>query len=130
MSRKLSWSVLLFGITCHEEVHVLSKYGFESMPCNIRKSVYPFYLPSADGSYRYPRYEFYARHFNQTVKALGIAPHHSHDCRKTFVTHAKEAGVDEYAIKRLVGHRIQDLTERVYTDRSIEWLRTELEKIS
>lgn len=90
---------------------------------------YPFYLPSADGSYRYPRYEFYARHFNQTVKALGIAPHHSHDCRKTFVTHAKEAGVDEYAIKRLVGHRIQDLTERVYTDRSIEWLRTELEKI-
>ena len=92
-------------------------------------SAYPFYLPSADGSYRYPRYEFYARHFNQTVKALGIAPHHSHDCRKTFVTHAKEAGVDEYAIKRLVGHRIQDLTERVYTDRSIEWLRTELEKI-
>ena len=91
--------------------------------------IYPFYLPSADGSYRYPRYEFYARHFNQTVKALGIAPHHSHDCRKTFVTHAKEAGVDEYAIKRLVGHRIQDLTERVYTDRSIEWLRTELEKI-
>lgn len=90
---------------------------------------YPFYLPSADGSYRYPRYEFYARHFNQTVEALGIAPHHSHDCRKTFVTHAKEAGVDEYAIKRLVGHRIPDLTERVYTDRSIEWLRTELEKI-
>ena len=29
----------------------------------------------------------------------------------------------------MAGHQIQDITERVYTDRTIEWLRTELEKI-
>lgn len=90
---------------------------------------YPFYIPASDGSYRVPYYELYARQFAQTVEALGIAPHKSHDCRKTFVTRAKAVNMDEYAIKRLVGHHIQDLTERVYTDRSIEWLRTELEKI-
>ena len=55
--------------------------------------------------------------------------HHTHDCRKTFVTMAKRANVDEYAIKRIIGHQIADLTERVYTDRSIDWLRSEIEKI-
>ena len=42
---------------------------------------------------------------------------------------AKRANVDEYAIKRIIGHQIVDLTERVYTDRSIDWLRSEIEKI-
>lgn len=39
------------------------------------------------------------------------------------------SNLDEYAIKRLVGHSIEDLTERVYTERDFEWFRTELEKI-
>lgn len=37
--------------------------------------------------------------------------------------------MDEYAIKYIVGHAVNDLTEEVYTDRSIEWLSTEIEKI-
>lgn len=37
--------------------------------------------------------------------------------------------VDEYAIKYIAGHKIKDLTERVYTDRDLEWLAEELEKI-
>lgn len=55
--------------------------------------------------------------------------HRPHDARKQFVTMAKAAGVDDYAIKRIVGHVIKDITESLYTDRSIEWLRTEIEKI-
>jgi hypothetical protein len=47
----------------------------------------------------------------------------------TFVTLAKKHGIDEYAIKYMVGHAIQDLTERVYTKREIEWLQEEIEKI-
>ena len=90
---------------------------------------YPFYIPAADGSYRKPYYALYSRQFSITVKSLGIAPHNTHDCRKTFVTRAKAVGMDEYAIKRLIGHHIKDLTERVYTERSVEWLRTELNKI-
>ena len=55
--------------------------------------------------------------------------HRPHDGRKHFVTKCKEANVNEYAIKYMVGHRISDITEKVYTDRKIEWLQQEIEKI-
>ena len=42
---------------------------------------------------------------------------------------AKKAGVDEYVVKRLAGHKITDVTEAVYTIRDIEWLRDEIEKM-
>lgn len=75
-------------------------------------------------------YSGYNKYFKVAIEKYGLDPSHTpHDCRKQFVTMAKEAGVDEYALKRLVGHAIEDLTEETYTDRSIEWLRTELEKI-
>ena len=37
--------------------------------------------------------------------------------------------MDEYALKRIVGHAIKDITENTYTDRPISWLREEIEKI-
>ena len=52
-----------------------------------------------------------------------------HDGRKHFVTMAKKYGVDEYAIKYMVGHKISDITEKVYTQREFEWLKDEIEKI-
>lgn len=55
--------------------------------------------------------------------------HKPHDGRKTFITLAKKYNVDEYAIKYIVGHKISDLTERVYTDREFEWLKAEIAKI-
>lgn len=55
--------------------------------------------------------------------------HKPHDGRKQFITMAKDAGVNEWAIKRVVGHSIRDLTEGVYTDRTPEWLKEEIEKI-
>lgn len=42
---------------------------------------------------------------------------------------AKKYDVDEYAIKYIVGHAINDITEKVYTEREISWLASELEKI-
>ena len=42
---------------------------------------------------------------------------------------AKKAGVDEYAIKYMVGHKISDITEKVYTQREFDWLKEEIEKI-
>lgn len=55
--------------------------------------------------------------------------HKPHDTRVTFVTNAKKYNVDEYAIKRIVGHHIDDLTERVYADRDVSWLHEEISKI-
>jgi len=80
------------------------------------------FLFNLDG--RPVKYDFYSEHFKE------IMPNHRlHDGRKQFVTMAKMAGMDEYALKRIVGHTIDDLTERVYTDRSAEWLKAEIEKI-
>lgn len=55
--------------------------------------------------------------------------HKPHDPRKTFITMAKKAGVNEFAIKRIVGHTIEDITENIYTERDIEWLIEEASKI-
>lgn len=37
--------------------------------------------------------------------------------------------MDEYALKRIVGHSISDITERVYSKRGVERLKREIEKI-
>ena len=75
-------------------------------------------------------YNRYLRAFSDIKNGLELHPDHKpHDMRKQFVTMAKEAGVDEYAIKYIVGHAITDLTERVYTQRDIKWLCEEIEKI-
>lgn len=58
-----------------------------------------------------------------------LPDHLPHDPRKTFVTMCKNVKMDEYAIKRIVGHKIKDLTEDVYTEREISWLKEEMEKL-
>ena len=55
--------------------------------------------------------------------------HRPHDGRTHFVTAAKKYGIDEYAIKYIVGHKIADITEKVYTKREMEWLKEEIEKL-
>lgn len=74
-------------------------------------------------------YRIYAREFKAICRRLGIEGHLPHDPRKQFITMAKRAGVDEYVIKRLVGHAIYDITESTYTDRDLDWMAGELEKI-
>jgi integrase len=76
------------------------------------------------------RYELFRLHFYKVVKELKLNPAHKpHDGRKTFITLCKKADVDEYAIKYMVGHAIKDITEKVYTDRDVEFLRRELSKV-
>ncbi len=75
-------------------------------------------------------YDYFSDFFIESLPALGINPsHRGHDGRVTFVTMAKNADMDEYALKRIVGHKIDDLTERVYTKRTVEWLLREINKI-
>lgn len=76
------------------------------------------------------RMRYFDVHFANIMKRFGLSEdHRSHDLRKTFVTLAKKYKVDEYAIKYIVGHAIKDITEKVYTDRSDEWLINEISKI-
>ena len=90
----------------------------------IRNIIRDFY--DQGGEYLFPiqSYKVYNKRFSQIMP--GRLPH---DPRKTFITYAKKYKMDEYAIKRIVGHQIKDVTEAVYTERSVEWLHEELKKI-
>jgi integrase len=75
-------------------------------------------------------YNRYQNGFNRIRDELKLNPEHRpHDGRTHFVTFAKKYGVDEYAVKYIVGHKISDITEKVYTKREFEWLKEEIEKI-
>lgn len=66
-------------------------------------------------------YDKYSARFKKIVERLGLNPEHrAHDGRKQFITIAKKYKVDEYAIK---------YTEKVYTERDVDWLKEEIEKI-
>lgn len=93
----------------------------------------PYLFNCTDGRSGKPvpmTYQRYQCGFAMVRDELKLNPEHRpHDGRKHFVTAAKKAGVDEYAIKYMVGHKISDITEKVYTQREFEWLKTEIEKI-
>lgn len=81
------------------------------------------------GNYKQP-FGTFEHYYVPFIAKHNFNPEHKpHDGRVHFVTAAKAANLDEYAIKRIVGHKISDLTESVYTHRSTDWLRSEIEKI-
>lgn len=74
-------------------------------------------------------YDTYRRRFVKMCNELGISRTEPHNCRKTFATLAAKYHVDPVAVKRIMGHAITDITEKVYTERSVEWLHEEINKI-
>ena len=75
-------------------------------------------------------YRYYLDKFHAMCKNYGLnEKHRPHDCRVRFVTEGKYNNMDEYALKRIVGHSIPDITERVYSKRGLDWLKAEIEKI-
>lgn len=67
-------------------------------------------------------YDKYRNRFSKVMKKLQMN-HKPHDTRHTFVTKAQEAKINEYMIKLMVGHEINDVTEKVYTHRTIKDFR-------
>lgn len=75
-------------------------------------------------------YSMYSKRYKKVMDALMLdSTHKPHDPRKQFVSMGKDAGMNEYAIKRIVGHRISDITEKIYTEHDPNWLSNEIEKI-
>lgn len=75
--------------------------------------------------------QYYSR-FIKVIKQLKLNPELTPHCaRHTFITKAKsrEVNMNEYILKMIVGHKIQDVTESVYTHRTIEDLKEEILKI-
>jgi len=77
-------------------------------------------------------YDQYLSRFNTIKETLKlreeVTPHYT---RHTFITKAKSRQVkmDEYILKLIVGHKIGDMTEHVYTHRELEALKEEMELI-
>lgn len=63
------------------------------------------------------------------LSSVGIEKHGPHDCRHTFSMLCERYEVKENDRKRLLGHSFSDVTNDVYGHRSLEDLRTEIEKI-
>lgn len=77
-------------------------------------------------------YDQYLSRFNKVIKNLKFDGHLTpHSTRHTFITKAKSLNVNmnEYILKKIVGHKIEDMTEKVYTHREIEELVAEMNKI-
>lgn len=73
-------------------------------------------------------YDKYRHRFDKVMNRLKIN-HRPHETRHTFITIAKDYNVDEYILKLIVGHKVEDITERVYTHRSLSQLQAEMLKI-
>lgn len=70
--------------------------------------------------YDYSRYCLLWRAVMNSIKADG---HTTHDCRHTVATLLDNAGANETAKRRILGHAGGDVTERVYTHKNIRQLR-------
>lgn len=73
-------------------------------------------------------YSDYYNRFKKVMNKFSMS-HKPHDARHTFITKAKLYKVDEYVLKLIVGHKIADITENVYTHRNIDELKSEMLKI-
>ena len=70
--------------------------------------------------YDYSRYCIIWREVMHSINADG---HTTHDCRHTVATLLDNAGANETAKRRILGHTGGDVTERVYTHKNIRQLR-------
>lgn len=73
-------------------------------------------------------YFSYRLRFIKVMEKLNMF-HRPHDARHTFITKAKHAEMNEYILKKIVGHKISDITESVYTHRDFNELYAEINKI-
>lgn len=63
------------------------------------------------------------------LEKLGLGNHVPYECRHTFATLMDRAGANSHIVKLIMGHKIKDLTKRVYTHKLIEELIAEVNKI-
>ncbi|GIO25294.1 site-specific integrase [Oceanobacillus sp. J11TS1] len=63
------------------------------------------------------------------MKKLQMEHHRAHDCRHTFATMMDNIDVNRTAVKKILGHALDDITEKVYTHKNIEQLIKAIDKL-
>jgi len=76
---------------------------------------------------RTPKTKMCYQNYYEYLKKLGHTPH---DTRHTFITRARECGMDALILQRIVGHTSKTITEKVYTHISNDELLKEISKIN
>lgn len=109
-------------VPIHSKIYrlILNRYKMTS-------SEYIFEFP---GNTYGAKHQHYRRALDKLIKELGLHYHSAHDCRHTFATLLNNADANTTAIKNIIGHSSFDLTEQVYTHKSIDELKKAIEKIN
>ncbi len=97
----------------------------------LHRSIIPIIKKKLDGEYlieeggkHFSRHKLAAR-----IKKVSESEILSHDGRVTFASNMYRAGADRLAVKRILGHSSQDVTDSVYTKIEIENLIREVDKL-
>lgn len=67
--------------------------------------------------------------FDSVRKELFKTEHITHDARHTFISRADDSGINENALKKIVGHSLSGVTGKAYTHKDIKTLIQEVDKI-
>jgi integrase len=87
-----------------------------------------FLITNAFG--RQMQYSNYRREkFDNIIEKMQFTKHRPHDTRHTFASLMDSAGANKLAIKRIMGHSAQDLTDDVYTHKTIQELISAIDLI-
>ena len=116
-------------VPIHPEVrHIIEKYYNEAIAHNSKYLFNDVDTKAGLGL----SYDQWIKRFNTIIKTLKYNDKYTpHCCRHTFATLAKsdEVNMNEYVLKLIIGHKINDITESVYNHREISNLIQEMNKI-
>lgn len=107
-------------VPIHKDVYNLVKEAYRSAVENSQ--TYLFENPFNHNKYTHMS-------FPHKFRAVCGENHTPYDTRHSFITYAKRSNINEYLLKRIVGHSIADLTERVYTHVEVSELIAEMDKV-
>ena len=100
-----------------------TKSGIRTIPIHDR--IWAIISNRLDASYVIQEcrtYSSLSREFNKAMRAIN-SKHTTHDCRHTFATRLDNAGANYNAKRLLLGHSSGNVTDGVYTHKSLSQLR-------
>lgn len=128
-----------------EDVHLDDDYMVGGVKTNAGKNriipihplIKPYIVHLLERNKRYLLYNDCSRHtvnnyrmnmFYPVMDILGM-DHYPYDTRHTFATLCNEYHVDDFAIKRVMGHSCNDITKDVYTHAYLNYLQEQIRKL-
>lgn len=95
------------------------------------KYLFPIYQPKSNVAHpESPMKSAFNTCWKKYIRETLHLEHTSHECRHTFRSKLDSAGANKVAIDLIMGHKTADVGERVYTHKTLDELKTAIEKLS